>query len=266
MSISGYAELPSSKTAGHIVEFTSTDTLADSGKTVADLENVVESISIGAGSAISPPSGSKTVVIPLAANNSGTGTDGAMAGADKVKLDGIETGAEVNDIVSISLNGTAVTPDQNRNVDLTITVPSASSTTPVMDGTGAAGSSTDYARADHEHPSDTTKADKVTSATNGNLAGLDANGNLTDSGFAPDDFVTGVKLEGAQSALNPDSNGVVTIPNAVATGQAGATNGLMTDAQALELSQIAAWTWSYAPFTDSGEGSESTATFPFTVS
>jgi hypothetical protein len=95
---------------------------------------------------------------------------------------------------------------------------------------------------------------------------VDANGNLTDSGVAPDDFVTGIKLEGAQSALNPDSNGVVTIPNAVATGQAGATNGLMTDAQALELSQIAAWTWSYAPFTDSGEGSESTAAFPFTVS
>ena len=266
MSMSGYAKIPSSKTAGNIVEFTSTDTLADSGKTVADLENVVESVSIGAGSAISPVGGSKNVVIPLAANNSGTGTDGAMSGSDKVKLDGIETGAEVNDIVSISLNGTAVTPDQNRNVNLTITVPSASSTTPVMDGTGAVGTSTDYARADHEHPSDTAKADKVPSATNGNLAGLDADGNLTDSGVAPGDFVTGVKLDGAQSALTPDNDGVVTIPNAVATTGQNPTNGLMTPAQATELDQIAAWTWSYAPFTDSGEGSESTATFPFTVS
>ena len=265
MSMVGYAKIPSSKTAGHIVEFTSTDTLADSGKTVADLENVVESVSIGAGSAISPVSGSKNVVIPLAANNSGTGTDGAMAGADKVKLDGIETGAEVNDIVSISLNGTAVTPDQNRNVNLTITVPSASSTTPVMDGTGAVGTSTDYARADHEHPSDTAKADKVTSATDGNLAGLDSNGNLTDSGVAPGDFLTGVQLEGAQSALTP-SSGVVTIPNAVATTGQNPTNGLMTSAQATELDQIAAWTWSYAPFNDSGAGTEQTSTFPFTVS
>jgi hypothetical protein len=268
MSMSGYAKIPSSKTAGNIVEFTSTDTLADSGKTVADLENVIESISIGAGSAISPVSGSKNVVIPLAANNSGTGTDGAMAGADKVKLDGIETGAQVNTVATVSVNGgTPVSPDGNKNIDLTVSIPAASSATPQMDdATASAGSSTDYARADHVHPSDTTKADKVTSATDGNLAGLDANGNLTDSGVAPDDFVTGIKLEGAQSALNPDSNGVVTIPNAVATGQAGATNGLMTDAQALELSQIAAWTWSYAPFTDSGEGSESTAAFPFTVS
>lgn len=37
-----------------------------------------------------------------------------------------------------------------------------SSSTPVMDGTGAVGTSTDYARADHVHPSDTTKVDKVT--------------------------------------------------------------------------------------------------------
>lgn len=267
MSMSGYAKIPSSKTAGNIVEFTSTDTLADSGKTVADLENVVESVSIGAGSTISPVSGSKNVVIPLAANNSGTGTDGAMSGADKVKLDGIETGAQVNTVATVSVNGgTPVSPDGNKNIDLTVSIPAASSATPQMDdATASAGSSTDYSRADHVHPSDTAKADKVTSATDGNLAGLDANGNLTDSGVAPGDFLTGVQLEGAQSALTP-SSGVVTIPNAVATTGQNPTNGLMTPAQATELDQIAAWTWSYAPFTDSGEGSESTATFPFTVS
>ena len=32
------------------------------------------------------------------------------------------------------------------------------------------------------------KADKVSDATNGNFAGLDANGNLTDSGFKASDF------------------------------------------------------------------------------
>lgn len=267
MSMSGYAKIPSSKTAGNIVEFTSTDTLADSGKTVADLENVVVSVSIGAGSTISPVSGSKNVVIPLAANKSGTGTDGAMSGADKVKLDGIETGAQVNTVATVSVNGgTPVSPDGNKNIDLTVSIPAASSATPHMDdATASAGSSTDYARADHVHPSDTAKADKVANATNGNLAGLDANGNLTDSGVAPGDFLTGVQLEGAQSALTP-SSGVVTIPNAVATTGQNPTNGLMTPAQATELDQIAAWTWSYAPFTDSGEGSESTATFPFTVS
>lgn len=44
------------------------------------------------------------------------------------------------------------------------TVPNASSITPSMDGTGAAGTSDDYARADHVHPADTSKQDALTSA------------------------------------------------------------------------------------------------------
>lgn len=36
--------------------------------------------------------------------------------------------------------------------------PSPSSTAPAMDGTAAAGSSTQYARADHVHPTDTSRA------------------------------------------------------------------------------------------------------------
>lgn len=39
-------------------------------------------------------------------------------------------------------------------------IPTASTSTPQMDGTGSAGSSTAYARGDHRHPSDTTKLDK----------------------------------------------------------------------------------------------------------
>lgn len=40
---------------------------------------------------------------------------------------------------------------------LTANVPAASSSTPVMDGTGAAGSATAWARGDHVHPSDTSR-------------------------------------------------------------------------------------------------------------
>lgn len=46
-----------------------------------------------------------------------------------------------------------------------ITVPSASTTTPVMDGTAAIGSSSEYAKADHVHPSDTSKANVITKTT-----------------------------------------------------------------------------------------------------
>ena len=65
------------------------------------------------------------------------------------------------------------------------------------------------------------KADKVSSPTSGNFAGLDSNGNLTDSGSKASDFATsaqggkadsaiqGVSVNG--SALTPDSNKVVSI-------------------------------------------------------
>ena len=65
------------------------------------------------------------------------------------------------------------------------------------------------------------KADKVASATNGNFAGLDSNGNLTDSGSKAADFATAaqggkadtaiqtVKVNG--TALTPDANKAVDV-------------------------------------------------------
>ena len=49
-------------------------------------------------------------------------SDNNYTTAEKDKLAGIDNGAEVNDISTISVNGTAVTPDQNKNVALTIPV------------------------------------------------------------------------------------------------------------------------------------------------
>ncbi len=43
-------------------------------------------------------------------------------------------------------------------------IPTPSTTAPAMDGTAAAGTSTDYARADHVHPSDTSKQDLLTTS------------------------------------------------------------------------------------------------------
>ena len=48
--------------------------------------------------------------------------------------------------------------------------------------------------------------------------------------------VPNIKLEGAASTLVPSSN-VVTIPNAIATGETGATNGLMTAADKKTVSE-----------------------------
>ena len=96
--------------------------------------------------------------------------------AEKNKLSGIDTGAEVNVIESVKVNGTALTVT-SKAVDVTVPtktsdltndagfiteadVPegaSASTATPLMDGTAAVGTSTAFARGDHRHPSDTSR-------------------------------------------------------------------------------------------------------------
>lgn len=65
------------------------------------------------------------------------------------------------------------------------------------------------------------KADKVDSATNGNFAGLDSNGNLTDSGSSASSFATAAQggkadtaIQGVtvnSTAVTPDSNKIVDI-------------------------------------------------------
>ncbi|MBR4758026.1 MAG: hypothetical protein IK084_04375, partial [Bacteroidaceae bacterium] len=49
----------------------------------------------------------------------------------------------------------------------------------------------------------TGKADKVSSPTNGNFAGLDSNGNLTDSGKKASDFATAAQGGKADTAIQP---------------------------------------------------------------
>lgn len=71
------------------------------------------------------------------------------------------------------------------------------------------------------------KADKVSGATNGNFAGLDANGNLTDSGKKAADFATSAQgakadsaIQGVKSngtALTPDANKIIDIPVATSS-------------------------------------------------
>lgn len=59
------------------------------------------------------------------------------------------------------------------------------------------------------------KADKVASATSGNFAGLDGNGNLTDSGSKAADFATaaqGAKADSAvQSVAEGSTNGTISV-------------------------------------------------------
>ena len=135
-------------------------------------------------------------------------------------------------IESISKNGTPITPDLNKNVEITETIQSISvngepqtianhnvnitiespvspsGTNPQMDGEASPGSEAAYSRGDHVHPSDTSKADKVKNANNGHFAGLTSSGNLTDSGYNHESFATAAQGAMAESAYQLPSGGI----------------------------------------------------------
>ena len=92
------------------------------------------------------------------------------------------------------------------------------------------------------------KADKVSNPTTGNLAGLDGNGNITDSLKKPSDFATSAQGAKADTAVqsvsinggsNLKSGTSVDIPLAVATGTSGATAGAMSSDDKKKLNDIA---------------------------
>ena len=137
----------------------------------------------------------------------------------KSKVDGVAEGAQVNVIETVKVNNAALTVTGKA---VNVEVPTAATTAPLMDGTAAVGTSDNWAKADHVHPSDNTKVDKVEGK------GLSTN-DLTDALLAK---INGVE-EGGQvneiesikvndTALSIANDKSVSIPNAT-TSVYGAT-------------------------------------------
>lgn len=80
-------------------------------------------------------------------------------------------------------------------------IPVPATTDPVMDGTAAVGSSAAYARADHVHPSDSSKADKVTALT------VSTSGDVTQSLDAGTIYHFTGALTALTITLNPPAGG-----------------------------------------------------------
>lgn len=94
-------------------------------------------------------------------------------------------GGTVNYTLDVSASGTptATSDTLAKKSEL----PVASDADPAMDGDADPGSSNAFARGNHRHPSDTSKADKASPAAAGNLASLTSDGGLADSGKSLDD-------------------------------------------------------------------------------
>jgi len=153
-----------------------------------------------------------------------TTTDLSTALADYVTSTGLAT--ILADYATTSAMNTALAGKQNTISDLaTIRSGAAAGATAVQPS---------------QLPDITVKADKVTNATSGNFAGLDSNGNLTDSGKKASDFATTSDVQdvyevmGANGAKNylpskvtTDSAATVTVGNdgTVSVASSGNTAG-----------------------------------------
>ena len=121
--------------------------------------------------------------------NGTTNNPNSSGVVDLGNISGGGGGGDVNVIESVKVNGTALTPDSNKAVninDIPWSIVSSKPTIPDISG----------------------KADKVTSATSGNFASLDANGNLADSGHKHSDYLTSHQdISGKADKVSGASNG-----------------------------------------------------------
>lgn len=106
------------------------DIIAEGGE-----PNVIETVKVN-GTALVPVAKAVDVIVPTKTSdltNDGDGTtpfattavattsaNGLMSSTDKTKLDGVEAGAEENTIETVKVNGSALTPDANKAVDVTV--------------------------------------------------------------------------------------------------------------------------------------------------
>ena len=156
------------------------------GSTTVEADAKTDTLELVAGSNVTLTPDATNDTITIAATNTTysdatTSASGLMSSSDKTKLNGIATGAEVNQnafsnvavgsttiaadgktdtLTLVAGSNVTLTPDATNDkitISATDTTYTAASATPNMDGTGAVGTSVKYAREDHVHPSDTTR-------------------------------------------------------------------------------------------------------------
>jgi hypothetical protein len=173
------------------------------------------------------------------------------------------TGTAGSSVLSISpaLTGTPTVPTAAVDTNSTqiastaFVLGQASATTPVMDGTAAVGTSTRYARADHVHNSDTSKAslaasNTFTTGTQIIATGADATVGLRvkrNSATQSANILEVTQSDGSTVLAKIDSAGAITAPNI--TDTALSTAGIVTNTSAGLLG-----TTSLVPIANGGTG------------
>jgi hypothetical protein len=142
------------------------------------------------------------------------------------------------DTVSQNENGEITATKKNVTIDSTL---SSTSTNPVQNKAVESAIAT-------INTNIVGKTDKVTDATSGNFAALDANGNLTDSGYKPSDYKTkqtansdptasGTTLT-AIATISQDDNGVITATKKTIQSASGTQDGVMSSSHYTKIEGI----------------------------
>ena len=174
--ISGKADKDTDAVTGNLAEFDANHNPVDSGKKVSDFALDGHSHAISDVTGLQGALDGKVDAV----SGKGLSTEDYTT-AEKTKLDGIAAGAEVNQNAFSAVTVGATTVSAGAKTD-TLTLVGGTNVTITPDAANKTititAAATDI----------TGKADRVSGATNGNFAGLDSNGNLTDSGKKASDF------------------------------------------------------------------------------
>lgn len=142
------------------------------------------------------------------------------AGTTPTSLTGLKIGSDYYDIEAgggtvtdvtvggtsvVDGNGVAVVPAIPTVNDATLTIKMNNASKGTFSANAASNTEIDLGTVITSHQDISGKADKVSGATNGHFAGLDSNGNLTDSGKGASDFGTYSKPSGGIPASDLDS-------------------------------------------------------------
>lgn len=152
-----------------------------------------------------------SVVIPSASLSTDSDPHaGLLTPSEKSKLVGIAAGAEVN--VQANWNETSSSSDAYIQNKPTIPQSATSQQTPEMDGSADVGSSSNYAKADHIHPTDTSRAPLASPTFTGTPAAPTAAAGTNTTQIATTAFVT--------AAVEAASSGAAAYKGEIATDAA----------------------------------------------
>lgn len=122
-------------------------------------------------------------------------------------------------IATVTIDGAATdlyAPEGGSSID-------PASAAPLMDGTAAAGTSTDYARADHVHPTDTSRQAALVSGTNIktiNGESILGSGDLSVGGGGSYDYRIDVTVSGSTVTANYNGSTLTEIATAIVSDPA----------------------------------------------